>query len=134
MFAKPALAALLTPGKHGCTLGGNPICMAVAKTIFDVIEGENLLKNATELGELAIARLGQNPRISGKIAQIRGKGLMLGIELKEVPEKIVEKALDRGIILNLTAQKVIRLAPPININRQQWEQGLDQVAEILAAG
>lgn len=134
MFAKPELAALLVPGKHGCTLGGNPICMAVGRTIFDVIQKENLLKNAQVLGDLAVKKLGQDPRISGKIAEIRGKGLMLGVELKDVPQKIVEKGLERGIILNLTAQKVIRLAPPINISRQQWEEGLDLVIQTIAAG
>jgi acetylornithine aminotransferase len=133
MFAKPQVAALLVPGKHGCTLGGNPICMAVAATIWDVIEREKLLDNVNALGEIAVARLRKEPRISKKIAEIRGRGLMLGIELAAAPEKVVEKGLSRGIILNLTAQKVIRLAPPINITRPQWEQGLDLVIETIAA-
>jgi acetylornithine/succinyldiaminopimelate/putrescine aminotransferase len=57
---------------------------------------------------------------------------MLGIELKDAPEIVVEKGLDRGIILNLTAQKVIRLAPPINISRPVWDHGLDLVVDTLA--
>jgi acetylornithine aminotransferase len=134
MYAKPELAALMVPGKHGCTLGGNPICMAVSRTIFDVIDREKLLDNAAALGERAIARLRNEPKIASKIAEVRGKGLMLGIELKQPPEKIVEKGLERGIILNLTAQNVIRLAPPINITRALWDQGLDLVVETLAAG
>jgi predicted acetylornithine/succinylornithine family transaminase len=133
MYAKPHVAALLVPGKHGCTLGGNPICMAVATTIFDVIEREKLLENANALGEVAVARLKKEPGISKKIAEIRGRGLMIGIEMAEIPEKVVEKGLSRGIILNLTAQKVIRLAPPINITRPQWDQGLDLVIETIAA-
>ena len=59
---------------------------------------------------------------------------MLGIEMREPPNKIVEKGLERGIILNLTAQKVIRLAPPINITRDLWDQGLDLTIQTLAAG
>src|SRR5262249_25670069 len=98
MYAKPHLAELLVPGKHGCTLGGNPICMAVARTIFDVIEKEKLLENAVKLGEKAVWRLKNDPKISRKVKEIRGKGLMLGIELAEAPEKIVEKGLARGII------------------------------------
>jgi acetylornithine/N-succinyldiaminopimelate aminotransferase len=133
MFAKPQAASLLVPGKHGCTLGGNPICMSVAATIFDVIEREKLLENVNALSEHAVARLKKEPKISSKIAEIRGRGLMLGIELTNIPEKVVEKGLSRGIILNLTAQKVIRLAPPINMTRQQWDQGLDLVIETLAA-
>lgn len=132
MFAKPELAKLLVPGKHGSTLGGNPICMAAARTIFDVIEREKLLENANVLGALTVDRLKNEPRISKKIADVRGKGLMLGIELKEPPEKVVEKGLAHGIILNLTAQKVIRLAPPINISRQDLNEGLDLLVATLA--
>jgi acetylornithine/N-succinyldiaminopimelate aminotransferase len=133
MFAKPQIAALMGPGKHGSTLGGNPICMSVARTIFDVIDREKLLDNANQLGEHAVARLRKEPRLSDKIVEVRGRGLMLGIEMREPPQKIVEKGLERGIILNLTAQKVIRLAPPINITRDLWDQGLDLVIETLAA-
>jgi acetylornithine/succinyldiaminopimelate/putrescine aminotransferase len=132
MFAKPHVAKLLVPGKHGSTLGGNPICMAVSRTIFDVIERGNLLEHAARLGEHAISRLRNEPRIAGKVAEIRGRGLMLGIELKAAPEKIVEKGLTRGIVINLTAQKVIRLAPPINITRADWDRGLDLLVEAIA--
>src|SRR5438552_3480466 len=61
MFAKPEIAALFGPGKHGCTLGGNPICMSVSRTVFDVIEKENLVDRAAELGEHAIAKLRNSP-------------------------------------------------------------------------
>jgi predicted acetylornithine/succinylornithine family transaminase len=132
MFAKPELARLMVPGKHGSTLGGNPICMAAARTVFDVIEREKLLNNANALGQVVVERLKNEPRISKKIADVRGKGLMLGIELKQPPEKIVEKGLAHGIILNLTAQKVIRLAPPINISRQDLSEGLDLLVATLA--
>jgi acetylornithine aminotransferase len=133
MFAKPAIAELLTPGKHGCTLGSNPICMSVSRTVFDVIEREHLVENAATLGEHGIARLRNEPSIQARIAGIRGRGLFLGIELKDPPEKLVEKGLERGIIINLTAKKVIRLAPPINIDLKLWNQGLDLVVQTIAA-
>lgn len=133
MFAKPDVAKLLTPGKHGCTLGGNPICMAVSRTIFDVIERDNLLAHAASLGEHATARLRNEPKIKDKVAEVRGKGLFLGVELKAPPEKLVEKGLERGVLVNVTASKVIRLAPPINITKQQWDEGLDRVIETIAA-
>jgi acetylornithine/N-succinyldiaminopimelate aminotransferase len=132
MFARPELAALLVPGKHGCTLGGNPICMNVAKTIFDVIDHEKLLEHAMSLGERAVTRLRQEKRISPKIADIRGRGLFLGIELKDPPEKFVDKALAHGIIANLTASKVVRLAPPINITQQDWDHGLGALIDTIA--
>jgi acetylornithine/N-succinyldiaminopimelate aminotransferase len=133
MFAKPEIAKLLVPGRHGCTLGGNPICMAVARTIFDVIESEKLLIRAQNLGDHAISRLRSETSIQGKIAEVRGKGLFLGIELKEPPVKFVEKALALGFTSNVTAQKVIRIAPPINISRADWERGLDLLVQAIAA-
>ena len=133
MWAKPELAKLLVPGKHGCTLGGNPICMAAARTIFDIIEKENLLAHAEELGKLAVQRFRSEKRLVGKLKEVRGKGLMLGLEMEKAPAKLVEAGLSHGIIINLTADNVIRLAPPINIKRDAWELGLDRVVDTLAA-
>ncbi len=133
MWARPALAELLVPGKHGSTLGGNAIASAVSRTIFDVIERENLLAHAAVLGEHAIARLRHESSIRQKVAGVRGRGLFLGIELKDVPDKLVERGLERGVIVNVTAQKVIRLAPPINIGRPEWDKGLDEVVALIAS-
>ena len=132
MYAKPHVAKLFVPGKHGSTLGGNPICMNVSKTLFDVIEGEKLLENAAKLGESAMARLRNEPSIKPKLADVRGRGLFIGIELKDEPAKLVDRALERGLVINLTAKKVIRLAPPINISQDQWERGLGLVIETIA--
>jgi acetylornithine/N-succinyldiaminopimelate aminotransferase len=134
MFAKPEIAKLMVPGTHGCTLGANSICMSVARTVFDVIEREKLLEHAAELGESAMARLQKEPKIAGKIAAVRGRGLMIGLELKQPIEKLVMKSLERGVVMNVTAEKVVRLAPPINISRALWEQGLEIVIDAIAAG
>jgi len=133
MWAKPSLAAELIPGKHGCTLGGNPICMNVAKTVFDVIEREKLTDKAAVLGEYGMARLKNEKKIAAKIAGVRGRGLMIGVELKQAPQKLVEAGLSNGIVINLTAKNVIRLAPPINITRSDWDQGLDRLIETIVA-
>jgi predicted acetylornithine/succinylornithine family transaminase len=131
MFAKPEVAKLLVPGKHGCTLGGNPICMAVARTIFDVIEKEGLLGHAASLGEHAMARLRNEPSVREKLVDVRGRGLMVGIELKNPPTKMVERGLENGVIINLTAQKVIRLAPALTISAAEWDRGLDAVVKTI---
>jgi acetylornithine/N-succinyldiaminopimelate aminotransferase len=133
MFARPAVAELFGPGKHGSTLGANPICMAVSRTIFDVIDRDKLVERAAVLGEHGAARLRNDASISGKVADVRGRGLMIGIELKEPPVKLLEKGLELGVLLNLTAQKVVRLAPPINITAEDWDKGLDLVAAAIAA-
>jgi acetylornithine/N-succinyldiaminopimelate aminotransferase len=131
MFAKPEIASLLVPGKHGCTLGANPICMAASRAVFETIDKEKLTEHAAMLGEHGIARLKNEKKIAAKIAGIRGRGLMLGVELKQPPEKLVEAGLARGVIINLTSKNVIRLAPPINISREDWDLGLDRVVEVI---
>jgi acetylornithine/N-succinyldiaminopimelate aminotransferase len=132
MYARPEVAQLLTPGKHGSTLGGNAVCMAASRTIFDVIERDDLVTHAAVQGEHATARLKNERRIAAKVAAVRGRGLFLGIELKQPPEGLVNKALERGLIINLTAKNVIRLAPPINIDRTLWDEGLDVLVSVLA--
>jgi acetylornithine aminotransferase len=134
MWARPEVARLLVPGTHGCTLGGNPICMAVARTIFDVIQRDRLVEHAADLGRHAIARLREETKLKGKITDVRGAGLMLGVELKSAPKAgLVERALAKGVAINLTAKQVVRLAPAINISREDWDKGLDRVVETLAA-
>ena len=133
MYARPEIADLLVPGKHGSTLGGNAICMAVSTALFDVIEREKLVDNAAVLGEYGVARLKNEPSIRDKVAAVRGRGLFLGIELKNPPEKLVDKGLERGVIVNLTSQKVMRVAPPINIDRRQWDEGLDALVSLIRA-
>jgi acetylornithine aminotransferase len=133
MYAKPELAALLVPGKHGATLGGNPICMAASKAVFDVVERDGLVGHAQALGEHAMARLKNEPALKGKVTQVRGKGLFIGVELKEPPTGLVEAALANGVLINVTSQKVVRLAPPINIDLDTWNQGLDLVVKSIAS-
>ena len=133
MFARPDVARLLVPGTHGSTLGGNPICMAVARTIFDVIERDSLLDHARTLGEQAAARLRNETKLKGKVTDVRGQGLMIGLQLAEPPEKFVEKGLERGLVLNLTAKQVVRLAPPINIEQDIWNAALDGVVDLIAS-
>lgn len=132
MFARSDLASLMTPGKHGSTLGGNPICMAAANAVFETIESENLTENAANLGEHAMSRLRGDSRIADKVVSVRGKGLFIGVELREPPQKLVEKALERGLVINLTSQKVVRIAPPINITRAELDEGLDILLDVLA--
>jgi acetylornithine/succinyldiaminopimelate/putrescine aminotransferase len=132
MYAKPALAKLLIPGTHGCTLGGNPICMAVAAKVFDVIERQKLVEHAAALGEFASQRLRKESKIQSKITEIRGHGLMLGIQLVSAPQKLVENALQQGLVINLTSKDVIRLAPAINIDQELWSAGLDKLVELIA--
>lgn len=133
MFAKRDIAKYLTPGKHGCTLGGNPIGTNVARTIFDVIERDHLLDAAKRLGDVATKAIRSNTKIEAKIKEVRGKGLFLGIELHEEPKDFMNVALKHGVILNLTAKKVIRLAPPLNVTLREFDEGLEKTLAVIAA-
>lgn len=127
-WARPELAALLTPSKHGSTLGGNPIGMSVAATIFDVIERDGLLDQARTLGDRARALLARDlPDCA-----VRGDGLFLGIELpKEPAGDVVAEALARGVVINITQKRVVRLAPALVIEANQWQEGLEIVIDLL---
>jgi 4-aminobutyrate aminotransferase-like enzyme len=107
--------------------------MSVARTIFDVIERERLLDHAKSLGEHAMKRFREDTKIKERVVEVRGAGLFIGIELKQEPEKFVERAARAGVISNVTAKKVIRIAPPINIGRDILDRGLDILIEQIAA-
>src|SRR5262249_24083390 len=104
----------------------------VARTIFDVIEDESLLEQAAVQGERVMKRLRDEVRIREKVQEVRGRGLMIGIELKNAPDKFVLKAAQRGVILNVTAQKGVRTAPPINVASDVLEKGIDLVIEAIS--
>ena len=133
MFARPDLADLMAPGTHGSTLGGNPVCTAAAAAVFETIERDGLVEHARRLGEHAVERLRADPVIREKAAEVRGHGLFLGVELKAAPENFYAVAQAHGLILNLTAKKVIRLAPPVTISAADWDRGLDGVVKVIAA-
>ena len=127
MWARPEIADLLVPGKHGSTLGGNPIAMSVASTIFDVIERDDLLQHARDLGKHAKARLSKElPDHT-----VRGEGLFLGVELPSPPADLVGDALSRGVILNVTQGNVVRLAPPMIVTPEQWDDGLSTLIDLV---
>lgn len=133
MYAKRDVAKFLTPGRHGCTLGGNPIGTNVARTIFDVIERDHLLDAAKRLGDVIVTRLRSDGRVTPKIKEVRGRGLFLGVELNDEPKDFMNKCLDAGVILNVTAKKVIRLAPPLNITLREFDEGLEKTIKVIGS-
>lgn len=135
MFAEPGRAALLKPGMHGCTLGGNPICAAAAATVMEVIEKEDLSTRARSLGETAVAGIRAfSPQAAGKIKEIRGQGLMLGIELTLADASTLPAAaLAKGIVINVTHKNIIRLAPALTISEEILLQGLAILESVILA-
>ena len=130
-----------TPGSHGGTYGGNVIAAAAAVATFDVIEGENMLDNAALKGEQLINALKEFQRSHPEIGDVRGLGLMIGVEYrdgegkpsKKLAKAVTKKAFDKGLIL-LTCgpwDNTIRLIPPINISSTEVEEALAIIEESI---
>tara|TARA_B100000686_G_scaffold328794_1_gene389228 strand:+ start:439 stop:1602 length:1164 start_codon:yes stop_codon:yes gene_type:complete len=119
------------PGNHASTFGGNPLACTAAITTLDIIEGEDLISNALEQGDFM--RKTFEDRLNGlsHVAQIRGQGLMIGIELTKPCGALVEVALRNGLLLNVTSDKVVRLLPPLVITRNEAEKIVNIVSTLI---
>ena len=117
------------PGDHGSTFGGNPLACAIARAALRVIVDEKLSERSAELGDYAMAYLKKIR--SPHIVEIRGKGLWIGIELKRAARPFCEELKQRGVLCKETHASVIRLAPPLIIDKADLDFGLDQVRAVL---
>ncbi|MGD8310174.1 MAG: acetylornithine transaminase [Chromatiales bacterium] len=106
-------ARVLTPGTHGSTFGGNPLACAAAMAVLDVLDREGLAERAQWLGERLVAGLRSELEGAAGVAEIRGMGLMVGIELDRDCSELVRLGLDQGLLINVTAGRVVRLLPPL---------------------
>lgn len=114
--ARGAAANVFKPGNHGTTFGAGPLVSVAALTTLAIMEDENLLDNATKMGTLIKAEFATSLSGMASIKEIRGMGLMLGIELDRPCAEVVKIALDHGVFINVTHDNVIRLLPPLTIN------------------
>ena len=130
-LAKGIAANVFKPGNHASTFGGNPLACSAALTTLEVIEKEGLLRNAMEVGDfmrsLFKAQLADLP----EVIEIRGQGLMIGIELSKPCGELVKEALKKGLLINVTSDKVVRLLPPLVIQRSEAEQVVNILSPIV---
>lgn len=131
-LARGKAAELFTPGTHGSTFGGNPLACATALQVLTVIENNNLLANADDMGKFLINQLQTKLAEESLIKKIRGKGLMIGIELNQECPEIVDIALEKKLLINVTASNVIRILPPLIIDQEQTTQIADLICECIA--
>jgi acetylornithine aminotransferase len=130
-LAKGAAAELFQPGHHGSTFGGNPLACAAAHAVLDTLQGERLIERAGEVGERILADLGKALAGNNGVAEIRGKGLMIAIEMNEACGDLVTKGLEQGILINVAADKVIRLLPPLNLTDDEADELVEKVAALV---
>jgi ornithine--oxo-acid transaminase len=129
VLASREVLGVLKPGDHGSTFGGNPLACAVARAALRVIVEERLADRSAELGGYAMERLKQMK--SANVVEVRGRGLWLGIELKVPARPYCEALQQRGVLCKETHETVIRLAPPLVIERADLDWGLEQVEAVL---
>ena len=122
---------IFKPGNHASTFGGNPLACAAAITTLDIIEEENLMCNALEQGNFIRKNLLEKLGDLSHVTQIRGHGLMIGIELTKPCGGLVKKALEQRLLLNVTSDKVIRLLPPLVIKQNESEQIINMVSTLI---
>ncbi len=126
-------AELFQPGNHGSTFGGNPLACAAGLAVVNVIKAQDLCANAAHQGEYLLTKLRERLVSVDGVVAVRGQGLMLGIELSKPCGDIVKIALARGLLINVTADKVIRLLPPLIWQQEHSEQLLDILCPLIAA-
>ena len=127
MVATGPAANVLTPGSHGTTFGGGPLVCAAGLAVLDTLEHDQLLANAETVGAHLHRRLAEGLANVTGVTEVRGWGLMLGIELDRPCGVLVTRALEAGLLINVTRDRVVRLLPPLILTSDQ----ADQLAEIL---
>lgn len=131
--ARGDAAELIQPGSHGTTFGGNPFACHVGNTVLQIIEEEQLLDKATETGKFLKKQLRQKLGTLQQVVDIRGRGLMLGVELDKAYDDLAALFLARGLVVNITgAGKVIRLLPSVLLSEQQAKQIADTIHDIVS--
>jgi acetylornithine aminotransferase len=130
-LARGAAARLFKPGSHGTTFGGNPLACRAGLAVIDTIEQDKLAERAWELGDYLLTSL--HERLDGVrgVLEVRGRGLMVGIELERPCRELVQQALARGLILNVTAGNVIRMLPPLVIERSEIDTIVAIVTDLV---
>jgi len=132
VLADKDILGLFTPGEHGSTFGGNPLGAAVARAALHVIREEKLVERSYKLGEYFMEQLSEIP--SPHVKEVRGKGLLIGVELK--PEaggarRFCEGLQESGILAKETHDHVIRFAPPLVIDKETIDWALPSIREVL---
>ncbi|WP_017703568.1 aspartate aminotransferase family protein, partial [Pseudomonas syringae] len=131
-LARGKAAELFTPGSHGSTFGGNPLACRVGCTVIDIIEQQALVENARVQGQHLLGRLLEMLGGHPQVMQVRGRGLMIGIELRgAIPELTRIAAEQHGLLINVTRGKVIRLLPPLVLEAAEVEQIVQGLAASL---
>lgn len=124
-------ASVLEPGTHGSTFGGNPLAASAALAVMDVIERDSLVARAGELGNRIIKAFRKALEGKDGITSIRGRGLMIGLELDRPCGDLVNHALENGLLINVAADRVLRLLPPLVLSDDEVDELISRVVDLV---
>ncbi len=120
---------------HATTFGGNALACAAANAVFDIIEKENLLARVTESGEYLAGKLAELiTEFPGHATEVRGRGLLRGLAVSGSPVQVVARAREKGVLLSVAGDKVVRFAPPYIVSKEQLDEAVSILRSILAEG
>ncbi|MBN1625625.1 MAG: acetylornithine transaminase [Deltaproteobacteria bacterium] len=131
MLATEDLSSAFTKGAHATTFGGTPLATAVAKAVTESIINDGLIDNSRDMGDYFKGRLGELKEKYSVIRQIRGMGLVIGLEMEIEGTPIVNACIEKGFLVNCVQEKVIRLVPPLIIGRKEIDLFIDAFNDIL---
>ncbi|MFA5388279.1 MAG: aspartate aminotransferase family protein [Candidatus Omnitrophota bacterium] len=131
MVASRKFADVLKPGMHASTFGGSPVVCSASLAVFEAIEKEGLLSNTVTMGAYLVDRLNGLKKKKGVIKEIRGKGLMIGVELTIPGKEIVEKCFKEGLMINCTHDKVLRVMPGMIVTKKQIDRAMAILDKVM---
>jgi acetylornithine/N-succinyldiaminopimelate aminotransferase len=132
-LARGAAAKVFKPGNHGSTFGGGPLVSVAVLTTLEVIEKDGLLAQAQQMGEVIQGGLRRELAGTAGVKEVRGMGLMIGVELDRPCGDLVRRALAAGLVMNVTAERVVRLLPPLVIEEAQAKSLVAILAPLVKA-
>jgi acetylornithine/N-succinyldiaminopimelate aminotransferase len=130
-LARGKAANVFEPGSHGSTFGGNPLACAAALAVIDTIESGALVQRAAVLGAEIVNRLKDNLANIDGVKDIRGLGLLIGIELTKPCKELMQAALDQGLVINVTGENVIRLLPPMIMTDNETDELISKLSSLV---
>lgn len=131
LLMKKEIAESFKPGDHASTFGGNPLATAAGVAALTAILEEGMLENCQKVGDYFLKRLEEIKRKFPFIQEVRGKGLILGMELKMDGSSIVKEMMDRGILINCTMGNVLRFLPPLIVMKEEVDQVVEALEEVF---
>ena len=130
-LARDAASEILTAGSHGTTFGGNPFACRAALTVIEEIERKDLVQRAGELGQRVLTKLNLRLEKEQKIKSIRGLGLMIALEFDQPCAELVPACLGQGLLINVTAENVVRLLPPLILSNDEADMLVDRLVSAI---